>query len=293
MKFISYAQNFEDVILWRALKSIPKGFYIDVGAWSPDVDSVTRAFYERGWSGINIEPNPEFHILLCKHRPRDENLKVAIDDKPGVLTMNFVSDTGLSTLNHSIAEKHLNAGWELNRQEVNVTTLAAVWDEYVSENQEVHFLKVDVEGFENAALKGNNWEKNRPWIIVVEATLPLSQEESHAEWEPILLEAGYDMVYVDGLNRFYLAKEHASLLPIFKYPPNVFDEFEGVALNEAEIRARDAELDAKNSKVRTAEAEERVDAVEVILHEMRNSRSWRLTAPLRRLFCIFNFLEKK
>ncbi|HZF37393.1 MAG TPA: FkbM family methyltransferase, partial [Blastocatellia bacterium] len=46
MSFISYAQNFEDVMLWRALKHIDRGFYIDVGANDPDLDSVTKAFYE-------------------------------------------------------------------------------------------------------------------------------------------------------------------------------------------------------------------------------------------------------
>jgi hypothetical protein len=56
MRFISYAQNFEDVMLWRALKGLKKGFYIDVGAHDPEVDSVTKAFYDRGWCGINIEP---------------------------------------------------------------------------------------------------------------------------------------------------------------------------------------------------------------------------------------------
>lgn len=57
---ISYAQNFEDVMLMRALASIEKGFYIDVGAAWPDQDSVTKAFYEKGWLGVNIEPNPVF-----------------------------------------------------------------------------------------------------------------------------------------------------------------------------------------------------------------------------------------
>ena len=57
MRFVSYAQNFEDVMLWRALKHISNGFYIDVGAWSPDIDSVTRIFYEHGWRGVNVEPN--------------------------------------------------------------------------------------------------------------------------------------------------------------------------------------------------------------------------------------------
>ena len=34
---ISYAQNFEDVMLWRALRHVPKGFYIDVDAHEPEV----------------------------------------------------------------------------------------------------------------------------------------------------------------------------------------------------------------------------------------------------------------
>lgn len=56
MTFISYAQNYEDVMLHRALKGVEKGFYIDVGANDPVQYSVTKAFYERGWRGINIEP---------------------------------------------------------------------------------------------------------------------------------------------------------------------------------------------------------------------------------------------
>lgn len=40
MAFISYAQNFEDVMLWRALKLFGPGRYIDVGANHPSQDSV-------------------------------------------------------------------------------------------------------------------------------------------------------------------------------------------------------------------------------------------------------------
>ena len=45
--FVSYAQNYEDVMLWRALKHVKKGFYVDVGANDPKFDSVTQAFYGR------------------------------------------------------------------------------------------------------------------------------------------------------------------------------------------------------------------------------------------------------
>lgn len=237
MTFISYAQNFEDVMLWRALKHIEKGFYIDVGAWSPDVDSVTRAFYERGWHGINIEPNPEFHQQLLSRRPHDINLQLAIGDQEETLSMNFLSNSGLSTLDDAIAQTHQQAGWEVERQPVQVTTMAKIWAEYVSAGQDVHFLKVDVEGFEAAALRGNDWSKNRPWIVVVEATLPMTQEESYGDWEPILLKAGYLYAYFDGLNRFYVAEEHPELLDAFKAPPNFFDEFVLYRQQEAEARA--------------------------------------------------------
>ncbi|MCU0506725.1 MAG: FkbM family methyltransferase, partial [Chloroflexi bacterium] len=51
--FVSHAQNLEDVMLWRALGDVGAGFYVDVGAFSPTEDSVTLAFSERGWRGIN------------------------------------------------------------------------------------------------------------------------------------------------------------------------------------------------------------------------------------------------
>ena len=51
MPITSYAQNFEDVILWRALEHVERGFYIDIGAQDPVVDSVSLAFYERGLAG--------------------------------------------------------------------------------------------------------------------------------------------------------------------------------------------------------------------------------------------------
>ena len=244
MTFISYAQDYEDVMLWRGLKHIEKGFYIDVGAASPDTESVTRAFCERGWKGINVEPNPEFHAQLLMRRTRDINLCIAVSDKKGTHVMNFLSDsdssTGLSTLDETIAQKHISAGWTNDKQDVEVITLATLWKQYVPAGQDVHFLRVDVECFEEAVIRGNNWSKYRSWVVVVEATLPMSQQESYESWEPILLTAGYLFTYADGLNRFYVADEHAELLLAFKYPPNIFDDFKLNSQQEVEARVQQA-----------------------------------------------------
>ena len=51
---ISYAQNFEDVILNRAFRHQRSGFYIDIGAFDPVVDSVTKHFYDLGWRELML-----------------------------------------------------------------------------------------------------------------------------------------------------------------------------------------------------------------------------------------------
>ena len=82
MGITSYAQNFEDVMLSRAFPGA-SGFYVDVGANDPDIDSVSRTFYERGWSGINLEPlGPQFERLKLR-RPRDVNLQIAVGEAEG------------------------------------------------------------------------------------------------------------------------------------------------------------------------------------------------------------------
>ncbi len=225
MSFISYAQNFEDVMLWRALNHIQSGCYIDVGAWSPDDDSVTRSFYEYGWRGVNIEPNPTMFKLLQERRNEDINLNVALSDKEQSVELYMVSDlSGLSTIDKAYFKKIAMDGHDIETIECQAITLNNVWEKAVGEKQ-VHFLKVDVEGAEEAVIRGNDWKKNRPWIVLVEATYPNSPVPTYQAWENLLLQADYIHVYSDGLNRFYVSKEHSELQNSFQLPPNIFDDF--------------------------------------------------------------------
>lgn len=209
----------------RALKDVKRGFYIDVGACAPDADSVTRLFYEQGWRGINLEPNPHYLHLLSEQRDGDKNLGIALSDTDGTLTFHVIGDTGLSSLNAEIAAAHAAEGKSSTELTVRVSTLESLWAEHVPAGQDVHFLKIDVEGEEASVIRGADWAKHRPWIVVVEATAPTSQKPSHEEWEPFLLSHGYRFAYWDGLNRFYVAGEHADLMRAFRAPPNVFDDF--------------------------------------------------------------------
>jgi len=143
MTFISYAQNFEDVMLWRALRHIEKGFYVDVGAMDPIIDSATQAFYERGWRGINIEPTRSYYEKLSRSRPLDINLPLAVSDAEGMMKFYEFPETGLSTLDLDTARIHHESGLTVIEKQVSVVTLNQILAEHVK--GPIHFMKIDVE----------------------------------------------------------------------------------------------------------------------------------------------------
>jgi len=271
MTTVSYAQNFEDVMLLRALSRIERGFYIDVGAAAPEADSVTKLFSDRGWHGVNIEPTPHLLDQLKARRDRDINLGLALSDYEGSATFHVIDETGLSSLSEEVVSAHVASGLSSTELTVPVTTLRALWQAHVPDGQDVHFLKIDVEGEEAGVVRGADWDGQRPWIVVVEATRPASQTPSHEEWEPILLGHRYRFVYWDGLNRFYLAEEHAELAAAFETPPNVFDDFVlyRQVLVEAQVRhlaEQKAELSDQRKQLR-ADMRLQSRALETLKHD--------------------------
>src|SRR5258705_11731663 len=67
---LSYSQNLEDYHLSLAFAGQTTGTYIDVGAGHPIADNVSFWFYERGWQGVVVEPQPELAALYQRVRPR-------------------------------------------------------------------------------------------------------------------------------------------------------------------------------------------------------------------------------
>ena len=222
-QMISYAQNFEDVTLWRALRDIRNGHYVDVGALHPELDSVTKWFYDQGWSGINLEPVPEMFAVIKAARSRDINIQAAAGAAPAVAEMAVVPDSmGLSSLD--VTSVSANVAFPHKIVEVEVRPLRDVLEPFAG--QDIHFLKIDAEGTEHEVLLGMDFNRFRPWIVVIEATEPLSQTVSTEKWEGILTAANYQHAYFDGLNEFYVAAEKSELAQKLAVPPNVFDDFE-------------------------------------------------------------------
>lgn len=219
----AYAQNGEDVLLNRCFAGEASGFYVDVGANAPVLDSVTFCFYERGWRGVNVEPLPWRFDELVRYRQRDINLRAVCAEAPGRRTIYAAPGLdGLSSLQRGYAVAAVGEARVVDI-DVDAITLSSIFAAHAPNT--IHFLKVDVEGAEAAVLAGNDWTRWRPWILVVEATKPRSTERVSDEWSPLLSSASYRLAYFDGLNEFYISEEKSELLEHFKTPVGVLDDY--------------------------------------------------------------------
>jgi FkbM family methyltransferase len=228
------------------------GFYVDVGAHDPDIDSVTRAFYERGWRGINIEPLPQMAARLRERRPRDITLEYALGAQDGTVTLHDIDGGGgVSTIDPGIAAGHAAHGWPGHPIKVRMRRLADILVEHEI-REPIDFLKIDVEGLELEVLKGTDFNAVRPKILVIETRLPVSidmvarVDEVPDRYEEIathLAPHDYALVYRDGTNSFFLAREAMALKRHFERPPGVFDMFVHINSVRAERAAHEETKD--------------------------------------------------
>jgi FkbM family methyltransferase len=163
---------------------------IDVGAHH---GSSLRPFALMGWSVLAFEPDNENRAALERKASSWGN--VTIDSRA-------VSDTSIdkvpfyaSDVSHGISG--LLSFHESHRQvdEVEVTSLAKALDEHGIDR--IDFLKIDVEGFDFAVLKGVPWDRIAPEVVLCEFEDAKTLQLGH-RWRDMadyLVEHGYT-VYV-------------------------------------------------------------------------------------------------
>jgi FkbM family methyltransferase len=223
MRVVSYAQNNEDAMLNRVFGSQQVGFYVDIGADHPVDGSVTKLFYDRGWSGINVEPNSIFDMLAAE-RPRDVNLRMAVLDRQGVVS--FRENTPHRGMSHIVDEDDVGCT-------VPCDTLEAIIAKHAI-GRPIDFIKIDAEGSEPAIVLSTDWRRLRPRVLIIEATKPVLLTKAtkpwrsvlvNETWEPNLLADGYVRAYFDGINCFYVRDEEWQTLEYhFRSPINVLDD---------------------------------------------------------------------
>lgn len=201
LPLVTYSQNREDLYLWALLGHRPNGRYVDVGCNHERLHSVTRLFYDRGWSGINIDANermaPEY-----ERRTRDRFVACGVGEAAASMTFrDYPHHDGLSTFDGGVMGLHDESRPFVER-EVEVRTLASILADHDVEH--VDFLKIDVEGLEGAVIRGADFSSVRPTVIVVEAS-------RSDDCEAVLFPLGYRIEFFDGLNTYYLDEAAADV----------------------------------------------------------------------------------
>jgi FkbM family methyltransferase len=214
-RLVSYAQNGEDVMIDRVFHK-KAGFFIDVGAFHPIIDSVTKHFSLLGWNGINIEPDGDYFAALALDRPSEVNLRCAVGRAGGETVLHQVELRQCSTTSDQQFNRFSDAVRRASQSVVvPVRTLADICREHV--RGEIDFLKIDVEGSEAEVILGADWERDRPRLLLIEAAADAP------DWESGLLRHGYLFQHFDGINRYYLRVEDRPLAGQLSAPVNYLD----------------------------------------------------------------------
>jgi FkbM family methyltransferase len=169
----SYSIEAEDLLVQTVFSVVLKqhraGTYLDIGAAHPIEHSNTYLFYERGWSGICVEPNPEFHALYRRYRPRDEALNIGISpDATGPLRYHrFKTDLINGFFGQDMVDRHISSG-EIYLGHSNVPCLNIGDFLRTQINRPIDFLNIDVETLDARILGAWDWEACRPAVICAE-----------------------------------------------------------------------------------------------------------------------------
>ena len=284
MPRITYAENLEDVRLWKALADSEVRTYVDIGAGDPTELSVTRLFYDRGWRGINIEPGPRFSALK-RERPDDINLQVAVANEDGTAEFHIAHPyPDLSSLDSASLAADPTHVERIEVVDVQIRRLSTILAEHLGDRR-IAFMKVDTEGTEFNVLSSNDWKRFRPFIVVVEAISSGSHTPSHEKWEPILLDADYEFAVFDGINRFYVAAGSPDLMERLREPVSALDLFvpsslvdawsEQAALAQYIVRIRHMDGELKASKVQLRHLDAELRRVSEALRHAEEGIQWR------------------
>ena len=165
----SYSQYGEDVILAGIFKNKKDGFFVDVGAHHPTRYSNTYLLYQKGWHGVNIDPNEESISMFQKDRPRDTNVACGVGGAEGNRTYYRFSDPAVNSFSQKDAAQWMGKDWItfLGEKKVPVLKLSTILKRYAL-GKHVDLLTIDTEGLDLEALESNDWDTTVPDVILVE-----------------------------------------------------------------------------------------------------------------------------
>ncbi len=171
-----------------------RGKFLDIGAWQPVVFSNTRALWERGWSGVMIEPSPIPMEALLREYGRDERItlvQACVGLDPSMITLEVTADA-LSTTDPAQKLKWTKEGGYYGSMLVPQITVAELFQAFLAD---FDFVSIDTEGNSFEILKEFFRLGVKPRCVCFE------HDGRYAESSAVIQEAGYIIAYENETNR--------------------------------------------------------------------------------------------
>lgn len=186
------------------------GFYVDVGANDPVLDSQSQHLEALGWTGLLIEPDPDCCEQLRKNRTGTV-VQMACSSPQNAGKQLLLNRAGP----HSTLEDRPIALGAVVRSQVAVQcdTLDAILRAH---NAPVGFdlLSMDIEGHELVALSGFSFDVWQPRLVLLE------DHVTHLSKHQLMRRSNYQLLMRTGLNSWYAPADVAytsSLAAKFEY----------------------------------------------------------------------------
>lgn len=200
---LSWSQFGEDLVI-RDILGLQAGYYADIGCNDPEKWSNTFLFYLHGWRGLLVDANADL-IARCRHRrPQDTSVCCLISDQEGTGEIEIYDEHALSSgrVEHNASRR--SQATLLERRTVPTQTLTQL---LAANNApaDLDLLTIDVEGMDMLVLRGLDFHRYRPKLIVVEDIDfdPISPDRS--EVYQLLIGNGYRLCSSIHPSLFFLA----------------------------------------------------------------------------------------
>ena len=189
----------QEAALVRDFFGSAPGYFVEVGANEPEKESQSFHLEREGWTGALIEPQPDLAEKLRKMR-RSQVFEAACSspDRAGSRMTLYVLGP-YSSFDPNLAVTGLRPEQAI---EVPVRTLDDILTE-AKAPQPIDLLSVDVEGHELDVLRGFDFARWRPRLILLE------DHVTSLDKHRFLTAAGYRLMRRTGLNGWYVPRDAA------------------------------------------------------------------------------------
>lgn len=184
---------------WVAEKMFPgvrDGYFLDVGSAHGVVSSNTWALEQRGWTGICIDPFPgDMTGRTCQMFTK------AVDSVSG-RKVEFAQAGYIGGITDHLGRWKENVK-DAKRVELTTVTLAEILQE-AGAPAFIHFMSLDIEGAELAALQGFPFERHSLGAMAIEHNY---EEPKRTQIQELLASKGYERVHTWMHDDFYLPRQ--------------------------------------------------------------------------------------